>query len=348
MSSTCENPDNMSWAAFLLTLLCLPTITQTCLNCDLEVKTILNNLKETYLYAHIQEHAVAEKLVNYVKAAESCFFHASLKFSGQGFIDESTLIKAAHDFKRELKRMIDTHLEGIALINTLIKLMKAQCLLLETHIKVYVQQGFCPNTCGTMLQEAISCQTCEKVDYICPQKQVCEDRRIQIGINEDLKLDCGFSWHALAKHLQEYQFFKLTQNGSAWTETLISKSKEPTLVIHRIKESDSGHYMCLLKDHQQNIISKFSYNVEVTRGVANEETIWTRLTLPPVEMHAVSRHSEKHRNIEQHITHLIILTIVGSGGGITAFILASCFMIHRRKKEAMADKEDEEDNEEEP
>ncbi|XP_071461296.1 izumo sperm-egg fusion protein 1-like isoform X2 [Marmota flaviventris] len=245
-----------------------------CVICDQAVLTALKSLKENYLPEHldIKSHKTVMERAEQIIVE---FKDLPMKDgSFWGAIDNSTLEKASQSVVKELKRITDSNVKGDQFVKQLYQMLEKEKGKFAQYAAQFQKKDYCPNKCGVMMQRLLWCPDCNLGVYICWKSLDCGQRLVKIHEKENLTLNCLFEWHPLSVGLTDYQFYRITEDGS---EKLLYKGKNPMLTIPSVNPDNSGSYRCELGSVSSGPATIIHFLVTVLPQNSTEETSTTDL-----------------------------------------------------------------------
>ncbi|XP_006897387.1 PREDICTED: izumo sperm-egg fusion protein 1 [Elephantulus edwardii] len=296
-----------------LTSCLLPT--WCCIICDPMVVNALRSLKTDYLPGHLppQSH---ENLMKRVETAVLNF--KDLPVDGEtymGAVDEPTLVKASWGFLTDLKRITDSEVKGELFIKELFWMLNRQKANFARYSAQFLNESYCPNKCGLMLQALIWCNACEKQVHACRKSKDCGEHQVTVHQMEDMVLDCEFSWHHASEGLTDYSFYRVWENK---TETLVTKGKSPTLTKPMVSRSDAGTYRCELGTINNSPATIVHFHVKVLPRRIKVETKPPEVSVS----HIVPSHQkqESHNTLKYHLIWILLCAMCMLLAGIVTVI----------------------------
>ncbi|XP_077887844.1 uncharacterized protein LOC110599254 isoform X3 [Ictidomys tridecemlineatus] len=245
-----------------------------CVICDQAVLTALKSLKENYLPEHldIKSHKTVMERAEQIIVE---FKDLPMKDgSFLGAIDNSTLKKASRSLLKELKRITDSNVKGDQFVKQLYQMLEKEKAKFAQYAAQFQKKDYCPNKCGVMMQRLLWCPDCNLGVYICWKSLDCGQRLVKIHEKENLTLNCLFEWHPLSVGLTDYQFYRISEDGS---EKLLYKGKNPMLTILSVNPDNSGSYRCELGSVSSGPATIIHYLITVLPQNSTEETSTTDL-----------------------------------------------------------------------
>ncbi|XP_049757081.1 izumo sperm-egg fusion protein 1 isoform X1 [Elephas maximus indicus] len=290
-----------------------------CIICEPSVVAGLKSLMTDYLPNHLPPEA-QESLMKRVEAAVRDFKELPKDDETyMGAVDEPTLQKASWSFLMDLKRIMDTGVEGELFIKELFWMLHLQKESFAHQSAHFLREFYCPNKCGLMLQTLIWCNNCEKEVHACRKSKDCGERQVEVQQMEDMILDCELNWHRASQGLTDYSFYRVWENK---TETLVSKGKEPTLAKPMVGPEDAGTYRCELGTVKKSPATIIHFRVKVLPRRIQEEALPQTTTAPGV-ITTIHQPPYPDKMLKRHLIWLLIsgIAVVTAGTATVIFFL---------------------------
>ncbi|KAM9225295.1 izumo sperm-egg fusion protein 1 [Dugong dugon] len=295
-----------------------------CIICEPSIAAGLKNLETDYLPDHLPPEA-HKSLMKRVKDAVRDFKELPKdEETYMGAVDEPTLRKASWSFLMDLKRITDTEVKGELFVKELFWMLHLQKESFANYSAQFLNEFYCPNKCGLMLQTLIWCNNCEKEVHACRKSKDCGERQVEVQQMQDMILDCELNWHRASQGLTDYSFYRVWENK---TETLVSKGKDPILAKPMVGPEDAGTYRCELGTVNNSPATIIHFHVKVLPRTIQEETMPLTITAPGVITTILHQAPNTDKMLKRHLIWLLISGIAVVTAGIATVI----FFLRPRK-----------------
>ncbi|XP_049341881.1 izumo sperm-egg fusion protein 1 [Astyanax mexicanus] len=326
-----------SLSFFPLVMVCLVSSVTSCLQCD---RAVLN-MHEDFIAAAkgvtIQDQMDLKEITdqaytNYKKTSEEL----------RGVIDPTTLYRARTEYQSEFQRYWKEHKKG-PIQQNMINIVEKGNRILKKHLKNFVEEGLCPNTCGLLFQGVMNCSSCQYGLFQCwlePQ-QDCGVHELKGQEGEQVVLDCFLSWHSLIIGQAEYHYsWKRGARNFSDQELfeVLVVTEESKIVLNQLSVSEQGVYRCLLLDKHGTELSRMHFILNIIPSPSSTpRPIPTLPALPSLDL----RPTRLHR--DTLIIILAFLTVVSISASLAIIVsLCTMMMVKRQKSVRTRPKEDEE------
>ncbi|XP_045890638.1 izumo sperm-egg fusion protein 1 isoform X2 [Micropterus dolomieu] len=248
----------------LVSLLCCVPAAKACLQCDLRVRLLHEDL---VLSAPTVDNQIELKKIcdhAYVTYRETSQIR-------KGVIDPTTLYRATTEYQSEFERFLKTKDTGSVTFEA-IQIMEKGRKILEKHLDTFIRDGLCPNKCGRLKRRVMDCISCHYKIYICPSpsgQQDCGEYPVQAEEGGQAVLNCFLPWHRLLLGRPEYHYSWAP--GVPGTEKLTESNfkalvvtDDSSVVLNQLHVDEQGTYRCSLQDENGTVFYRVTFLLAVT------------------------------------------------------------------------------------
>ncbi|XP_072537230.1 izumo sperm-egg fusion protein 1 [Salminus brasiliensis] len=318
-------------------MVCMVSSVMSCLQCDRAVLYMHEDFIATAKGVTVQDQMDLKKIIDH---AYTNYKKTSVEL--RGVIDPTTLYRARTEYQSEFQRYWKEDRKGPVQWD-MIKIVEKGSRILKKHLKLFVAEGLCPNTCGLLFQSVMNCSTCQYGLFTCfsESPQGCGVHQVEGKEGEQVVLDCFLSWHSLIVGQAEYHYSwkQGARNFSAQEvfEVLVV-TEDSKIVLNRLSVSEQGVYRCLLLDKHDIELSSMHFILTVIPlPSSTPRPIPTLPPLPSLDF----RPARLHR--DTLIIILALLTVVSISASLAIIVvLGTRMMVKWQKNERTRAKEDEE------
>ncbi|XP_068560205.1 izumo sperm-egg fusion protein 1 isoform X2 [Cebidichthys violaceus] len=317
----------------LVSLLCCVPAAAACLQCDREIRLLLEDFALS-----------APTVSDQIEITRICD-HAYVTYretsrERKGVIDTTTLYRARTEYQSELGRFLKTEHTGSVTFEAIQILEKGRTIL-EKHLDTFIRDGLCPNECGLLKRRVMDCFSCRYKIYICPSpsgQQDCGELPVQAEEGGQAVLNCFLPWHHLLLGAPEYHYS--WARGVPGTEKLnesdfkaLVVTDDSSVVLNQLRADEQGTYRCSLRGQDGTVFYRVTYPL----AVAPSPDQTHRPVVPPPSLPRGVDYSPSRPTADLLAPVVAVVTALSLAACVGLTVVLGMMMMSQRRAEEKED-----------